>query len=142
MKRVASIVTAIVVCFGALQAAPDQSSDKPQYTSDNKLLPPKNFREWIFLSSGLGMSYSPQGADHQMFTNVFVPHWAYSEFLKNGKWPDQTMFVVEERSSQTKGSINKAGPQNQPRPIPRPLASNAMKIMRRLSTASLSSIRR
>jgi len=80
-----------------------------EYTSDNKLLPPKNFREWIFLSSGLGMSYSPQGADHQMFTNVFVPHWAYSEFLKNGKWPDQTMFVVEERSSQTKGSINKAG---------------------------------
>lgn len=99
----------IVVCLTILQAAPDQSSDKPQYTSDNKLLPPKNFREWIFLSSGLGMSYSPQGADHQMFTNVFVPHWAYSEFLKNGKWPDQTMFVVEERSSQTKGSINKAG---------------------------------
>src|SRR2546426_1369649 len=61
MKRVASIVTAIVVCFGALQAAPDQSSDKPQYTSDNKLLPPKNFREWIFLSSGLGMSYRPAG---------------------------------------------------------------------------------
>jgi len=39
MKRVASIVTAIVVCFGALQAAPDSDSDKPQYTSDNKLLP-------------------------------------------------------------------------------------------------------
>src|SRR5438477_12833241 len=109
MKRVASIVTAIVVCFGALQAAPDQSSDKPQYTSDNKLLPPKNFREWIVRSSGLGMSYSPQGADHQMFTNVFVSHWAYSELLSNGKCPDQTILVVEEPSSQTKCPPNTAG---------------------------------
>jgi len=109
MKRLGVVFITIVVCLTILQAAPDQSSDKPQYTSDNKLLPPKNFREWIFLSSGLGMSYSPQGADHQMFTNVFVPQWAYSEFLKNGKWPDQTMFVVEERGSRTKGSINKAG---------------------------------
>ena len=109
MKKVLWLSTVILVWFSTLQAAPDSDSDKPQYTSDNKLLAPKNFREWTFLSSGLGMSYSPQGADHPMFTNVFVPQWAYSEFLKSGKWPEQTMFVVEERSSQTKGSINKVG---------------------------------
>ena len=44
-----------------------------------------------------------------MFTNVFVPQWAYSEFLKSGKWPNKTVFVVEERGSETKGSINKVG---------------------------------
>ena len=44
-----------------------------------------------------------------MFTNVFVPQWAYAEFVKSGKWPDKTIFVVEERGSETKGSINKAG---------------------------------
>jgi len=85
MRKVLWLSTVIFVCFGALQAAPDSDSGKPQYTSDNKLLAPKNFRQWIFLSSGLGMSYSPQGADHLMFTNVFVPQWAYSEFLKSGK---------------------------------------------------------
>ena len=50
-----------------------------------------------------------QPGDHQMFTNVFVPQWAYHEFLNTGKWPDKTMFVVEERMSQSKGSINKTG---------------------------------
>src|SRR5712692_5127411 len=44
-----------------------------------------------------------------MFTNVFVPQWAYREFMATGKWPDKTMFVVEERMSSTKGSINKLG---------------------------------
>jgi hypothetical protein len=90
-------------------AAPDPEANRPQYTSDNHLLPPGNFREWIFLSSGLGMSYTAGSGDHQMFTNVFVPQWAYAEFMKSGKWPDKTMFVVEERGSQTKGSINKVG---------------------------------
>ena len=58
---------------------------------------------------GYGMNYSAQPGDHQMFTNVFVPQWAYHEFLNTGKWPDKTMFVVEERMSQSKGSINKTG---------------------------------
>jgi len=98
------------MCLGILQAvAPESESGKPEYTSDNQLLPPKNFREWIFLSSGLGMSYSPGSADHVMFTNVFVPQWAYAKFVQSGKWPDKTVFVVEERGSETKGSINKVG---------------------------------
>jgi hypothetical protein len=110
MKRALLSCLTIVICLGFLQAAaPESDSGKPEYTSDNHLLPPKNFREWIFLSSGLGMSYTPGSADHQMFTNVFVPQWAYSEFAKSGKWPDKTMFVVEERGSETKGSINKVG---------------------------------
>ena len=108
MKRTLLGLT-IVMCIGFIQAAPESDSGKPVYTSDNHLLPPKNFREWIFLSSGLGMSYTPGSADHQMFTNVFVPQWVYSEFVKSGKWPDKTIFVVEERGSETKGSINKVG---------------------------------
>jgi len=109
MRRALLSCLTIVVCLGILRAAaPESDSGRPEYTSDN-LLSPKNFREWIFLSAGLGMSYTPGSGDHQMFTNVFVPQWAYSEFLKSGKWPDKTMFVVEERGSETKGSINKVG---------------------------------
>jgi Cytochrome P460 len=110
MKKAMLLCATIVVCLGLLQAAPpDGASDLPQFTSDNQLLRPANYREWIFLSAGLGMSYSSQGADHQMFTNVFVPQWAYAEFLKSGKWPDKTIFVVEERGSESKGSIVKGG---------------------------------
>ncbi len=83
MKRFLLSCLTIVICLGFMQAAaPESDSGKPQYTSDNQLLPPKNFREWIFLSSGLGMSYTPGSADHVMFTNVFVPQWAYAEFVQ------------------------------------------------------------
>jgi hypothetical protein len=110
MKRALLALLTIVMCLVLLQAAaPESGSGKPQYTSDNHLLRPENYREWIYLSSGLGMNYSPGSSDHVMFTNVFVPQWAYAEFVKSGRWPDKAMFVVEERGSETKGSINKAG---------------------------------
>ena len=110
MKRVLLSLITIVICIGFMEAAiPESDSAKPQYTSDNHLLRPENYREWMYLSSGLGMNYSPVSSDHIMFTNVFAPPWAHSEFLKGGKWPDKTIFVVEERMSETKGSINKAG---------------------------------
>ena len=110
MKPVLLGLLAIVMCLGMLEAAaPEAGAGKPQYTNDHQLLRPENYREWIYLSSGLGMNYSPVSSGHVMFTNVFVPQWAYSEFLKNGKWPDKTVFVVEERGSESKGSINKAG---------------------------------
>jgi Cytochrome P460 len=110
MNKALLLCLTIVMCLGFLEAAaPESDSAKPHYTKDNQLLPPGNFREWIFLSSGLGMSYNPGSMDHLMFTNVFVPQWAYSQFLTSGKWPDKTMFVVEERFAETKGSINKVG---------------------------------
>jgi hypothetical protein len=90
-------------------ASSDEPSDKPQYNKGGELLRPENYREWIFLSAGLGMNYSSAPGSHDMFTNVFVPRWAYKEFLISGQWPDKTTFVVEERGAQTKGSINKHG---------------------------------
>jgi hypothetical protein len=89
--------------------APRSSSAAPQYTKDGRLVRPEGYREWIFLSSGLGMSYSAPAGQPGGFTNVFVPPAAYREFLATGKWPDKTMFVVEERTASSKGSINKAG---------------------------------
>jgi cytochrome P460 len=109
MRPVLLTFITIVVCLGLLAPAAPSNNAKPQYTKDNQLLRPENYREWIYLSSGLGMNYNPGSSDHIMFTNVFVPQWAYAEFLKGGKWPDKTVFIVEERGSETKGSINKSG---------------------------------
>lgn len=107
MKKIACVLSILAfVCLSLYAADP---KPVPQYTADHQLLRPGDFREWIFLSSGLGMSYSAGSNDHIMFTNVFVPRWSYDEFVKSGKWPDKTIFVVEERGSQTKGSINKVG---------------------------------
>ena len=109
MKRLLLSCLTIVIFIGLLMAAALDPGFKPQFTRDNRLLRPEDYREWIYLSSGLGMNYSPVAPDHVVFTNVFVPQWAYSQFVRSGKWPDKTTFVVEERASETKGSINKAG---------------------------------
>lgn len=87
-----------------------QETAGPQFTKDNQLVRPSNYREWIYISSGLGMSYTDSSsAGPGSFTNVFVAPAAYREFVATGKWPDQTMFVLEERTASNKGSINRSG---------------------------------
>jgi len=109
-RAILAPVCGLVFSAVILLAASDNASpDRPQYTVENKLVRPADYREWIFLSAGLGMNYNPQAGGHEMFTNVFVPQWAYQEFLKSGQWPDKTTFVVEERGATSKGSINKTG---------------------------------
>ena len=84
----------------------------PAYAANGDLLPPKDYREWIYLTSGIDMSYSPKAMDmqdHSMFDNVFVNPAAYSSFLATGTWPDKTVMVLEVRGAKTKGSINQKG---------------------------------
>src|SRR3984893_18007908 len=103
----ASLIFAL--CFTLLAAAPEEKSPKQQYDSKGNLLRPADYRDWMFLSAGYGMNYSPSPGGHEMFTNVFVQRWAYQEFLKSGKWPEQSMFVIDVRNAESKGSINKTG---------------------------------
>ncbi len=90
---------------GAQSAAPSA----PTYTADGRLVFPTGYREWIYLTSGVDMSYSPNMMDHSMFDNVFVNPEAYRAFLATGTWPDKTMLVLEARMAGSKGSINKTG---------------------------------
>ena len=108
------LIGAVVACLacGALlfaAATEDSSSDHPQYSSKNEMIRPAGYRDWVFLSSGFGMTYNPGAGGHDMFTNVFVPQWAYQQFLKSGKWPEATIFVVEERGADSRASINQHG---------------------------------
>jgi len=112
MQLFAPFVLFCAALGGVVTAAPDhaqpQPSDRPQYVN-SKLVRPDGYRQWVYLSSGLGMSYSASTNPNPLFTNVFVPQWAYRQFIASGKWPEKTMFVLEERASETKGSINKGG---------------------------------
>jgi hypothetical protein len=83
--------------------------DVPQFGADGKLVRPVDYRRWVYVSSGYGMSYSQQDDGMQVFTNVFVKPASYDYFLANGKWPDKTVFVLEEYGSTSQGSINKHG---------------------------------
>ena len=76
-----------------------------------RLIPPDDYRTWVFLSSGVDMSYSqrPAMADAHMFDNVFAPRAAYAAFQRTGVWPDKTVLMLENRGAGSKGSINRQG---------------------------------
>ena len=93
-------------------SAPPQetTSNSPSYSQAGELRFPANYREWVYLSTGFDMSYNPaMNMDHHMFDNVFVNPEAYRSFLQTGTWPDKTIFVLEVRGAESKGSINQAG---------------------------------
>jgi len=88
----------LVAALNVRRAAGQAAGDGPQYTSDGQLRFPKDYREWVFLSSGLGMTYGPAAAgarDDPRFDNVFVNRSAYKSFLASGRWPDKTVFILE-----------------------------------------------
>ena len=110
----------IAVCLPLLllavaNAAPAVVSDgtpdaSASFTADGRLRPPADYREWIFLTSGLDMSYRKDSApDHSMFDNVFVDPQAYRSFVQTGTWPEGTQLVKEGRAASEKGSINESG---------------------------------
>jgi hypothetical protein len=87
-------------------------ADGPQFSADGQLTLPKEYRQWTYLSSGLGMTYGPAAqadAANPKFDNVFVNPVAYKAFMETGRWPDKTMFVLEVRSAASHGSINNGG---------------------------------
>jgi hypothetical protein len=110
MRFLLPVVLTLCVMMAFSQEA-GTPKNNPQYTSDAQLKFPAHYREWIYLSTGLDMSYTPGAStsDHHMFDNVFVNPEAYQAFLQTGTWPDKTMLVLEQRGAQSKGSINQSG---------------------------------
>jgi hypothetical protein len=115
MKRTVVLIT-LLLAAAALAYVPSQHAadapNAPRYTKDGKLIKPANYREWVYLSSGLGMNYRPAqngGTAPGMFTNVFVNPESYHEFMRTGKWPDKTTFALEVYSPATHSDPNKQG---------------------------------
>jgi len=115
MRKLLFCLVSLLLCrpaFVTAQAAPGgTSAQTPTYTEDGRLVFPAKYREWIYLTSGVDMSYnpSPMAMGHSMFDNVFVNPDAYKSFLETGTWPDKTMLVLEARVAGSNASINKAG---------------------------------
>ena len=101
-----------IACLAVLLLANSAVAlDESAYAPDGKLRFPANYREWIFLSSSLDMSYRklPDMPGHSVFDNVFSDPVSYHEFLKTGTWPEGTLLVMEARGATGKGSINEHG---------------------------------
>lgn len=115
MKRrwaVAALASMMTLTIGISCLNPGQtaaSRGEPRYTADGRLMFPEGYREWTYVSSGLGMSYRPEAGEAPAFTNVFVAPVAYKHYLTTGRWPDKTIFVLEVYSAASHGSIVRQG---------------------------------
>jgi hypothetical protein len=109
----ATVMLAVAVVTQSGAGAQQASADGPRFSPANELMRPTDFREWVFVTSGLGMTYNEvvAGAPARVpnFTNVYVNPSSYRSFMKSGQWPEKTIFVLEIRASQSEGSINKGG---------------------------------
>jgi hypothetical protein len=105
------LIVGLVVCALSHALGAQAPPDGPEFSGD-RVMRPAGYREWVYLTSGLGMTYGPaQPASNQppLFDNVFASPAAYREFLRSGTWPDGTMLVLELRRAQANVSINNGG---------------------------------
>jgi Cytochrome P460 len=93
-----------------LLLAPCAAWAAPQYTADNKMAVPEDYRTWVFLTASLDLNYNTAAAPgHHMLDNVFVDPASYQAFLKTGTWPDKTILIKENRMAESAGTLSKAG---------------------------------
>jgi hypothetical protein len=106
ITQFAAVLVAAALCAVAAAA------DSPQFDASGALQRPADYRQWVFLTSGLGMAYGAAGqADGRPapFTNVFVKPEAWRGFMQTGVWPEGTVFVLEVRRALEAQSINVQG---------------------------------
>lgn len=111
VKTTALLASLVLLSSVALLTSATPPVSGPEYTSDEQLKLPENYRQWTYLTTGFDMSYSPNAMqmDHHMFDNVFASPESYKAFLETGTWPDKTVLVLEGRRAEGKGSINQKG---------------------------------
>jgi hypothetical protein len=111
MRSLAGVLFVLVMCgMGGRALAQSSMTSELSYTEDGRMKFPDHYREWIYVTSGMDMSYTATGmGDHHMFDNVFVTPASYRSFLETGKWPDKTVFVLEVRGAESGVSINRRG---------------------------------
>jgi hypothetical protein len=97
------LAAAAVVSVAAFQATGQSGPPKDQvaqFTTDDRLIRPKGFEEWVMVGASTGLSYAPQqtqpaaGAAPGMFHNIYLQQWAYRYAMKNGAFPEGAMFVM------------------------------------------------
>ena len=107
----AAVLFLLFLVPGATPAQRPGAGEGPVYTGDGQLQRPARYREWIYLSTGVDMSYNPKAlaSPRPAFDNVFVEPDAYRAFQATGRWPDKTQLVLEIRNASTAPSINHRG---------------------------------
>jgi hypothetical protein len=112
IQKIAILLAPALLAIGAAACQPvSEHPAAARYTVAGELIFPADYRDWVFLTSGVNMNYSDvsMGMGHDMVDNVFVDPKAWQTFKATGRWADGTVIVKEGRVGTSKGSINKSG---------------------------------
>lgn len=85
------------------------AAQEPQYAGKAVLKLPANYRDWYFVGSNLGVSYSPEPGKEEFFKNMYMPKAAADAFKRDGKFPEKTMIVMEIYKPESNASPAKRG---------------------------------
>src|SRR5262245_52849027 len=69
----------------------------PQYNSDGALQLPGDYRQWVFVGSSLGLSYTdggPSSMNMEMFHETLLEPTAYKHFVDTGTFREGTMLAL------------------------------------------------
>ena len=97
------------------EAAPEGMT-LPEYNDEGALLRPVGFERWMVVGTSIGLSYSDgnvkNAEDPGQFHNVYMQPQAFDDYVRTGKFPEQTVFVVTNNPSKSrkgKDSLNRTG---------------------------------
>jgi hypothetical protein len=67
------------------------------FMGKDTLVRPADYREWIFVGSSMGLSYSEDSGSRgeDLFHNVYINPGAYREYISTGRFPEGTVMMLE-----------------------------------------------
>lgn len=84
----------------AAEAAESEERYLPRFTEDGRLLRPRGWEAWVLAGTSMGLTYAENsrqvapGDAPGSFLQVYVQPWAYETFMKEGGFPENTMFIL------------------------------------------------
>jgi hypothetical protein len=104
------IVLAALLLTPSLSLNSSEPMPLPRFDSEDRLIRPEGYREWMFVGSNLGMGYKDGKPDREpTFHYIYMQREAYQHYKDKGEFPDKTMLVMEVLTRGTNASINKQG---------------------------------
>ncbi len=96
---IGSVLAVLVLTGGgglALQSteSPPAQGVMPRYDGEGNLILPDDYREWRFVGSSLGLSYTEGPPGGEMFHHTLMEPTAYDDFKRTGEFREGTMFVL------------------------------------------------
>lgn len=121
----AGVLLCLIAGYALLAANPEtkqpsttvpKSMALPEYDKDGSLLRPAGYEKWVVVGTSIGLGYSDgdktDANNPGTFHNVYLQPEAFDHYVETGAFPEQTVFIVTNNSSQpakTKGPVSRTG---------------------------------